>query len=63
MATTDNIRFGRGRQRRPKAPTEDPIKDALQPSNAPPPAWMSDRSLLPKAPPKRLKKDDPDAPR
>lgn len=48
---SDNIRYGRGRFRRLKKPVDDPIKEALRPSNAPPPAWMGDRSLLPKKPP------------
>lgn len=54
MATSDNLRFGKGRFRKLKKPVEDPIKAACEPTNAPPPQWMSDKTLLPKRPPMRL---------
>lgn len=63
MATSDNIRFGRGRHRKVKKPIEDPIKEALRPSGAPPPQWMTDRSLLPKTPPGNARSRDDDASR
>lgn len=63
MATSDNIRYGRGRFRRLKKPVEDPIKEALRPSDAPPPQWMTDRSLLPKKPPGSARSRDDDASR
>lgn len=32
-------------------PLDDPIKEACQPTDAPPPQWMTDKNLLPKKPP------------
>lgn len=58
-AKTDNIRFGRGkRQHRIERAPEDPIEEAARPSNAPPPAWMADKNLLPKSPPRKRRMEE-----
>ncbi len=59
----DALDAPRGKQKMGKAAKmayakEKTMEELCAPPKNPPPAWLSDASLLPKKPPQRLRRDD-----